>query len=62
MKTKLEKLYKQEEQLFCKLASLVIAGKDDKNLFSEKRWEIIREMGQIRDRISAILRRWLDTL
>jgi hypothetical protein len=37
MKTKLEKLYKQEEQLFCKLASLVIAGKDDKNLFSEKR-------------------------
>jgi hypothetical protein len=48
--------------LFCKLASLVIAGKDDKNLFSEKRWEIIREMGQIRDRISAILRRWLDTL
>jgi len=37
MNRKLEKLYKQEEQLFCKLASLVIAGKDDKKLFCERR-------------------------
>ena len=62
MNRKLEQLYKQEEQLFCKLASLVIAWKEDKNLFCERRWEIIREMGQVRDRISATLRRWLDTL